>query len=213
MTRLVWGETGTRNFEAGVDRGVLYPPSSSVGVPWNGLTSVNERPLGGDSSPYYHDGVKYMQIARAEEFEATIEAYSAPSEFASCDGTSAIYLGLYLTQQPRKQFGFSYRTLIGNDLDSTSHGYKIHIVYNALAKPSSRANYTISNSPDAMSLSWDITTVPIAITGFKPTSHIVISSLVATSAHLIAVENILYGTSGVSPKLITVAELIAIFSS
>jgi hypothetical protein len=214
MSRIIWGETGSRLYEAGVDRGVLYPPAGAVGVPWNGLTSVKEAPSGGDPQAYYQDGIKYFQIAAAEEFKATIEAFSAPAEFASCDGIANIYAGLSISQQPRKPFGFAYRTLIGNDVVADSFGYKIHLIYNALANPSGRDNNSLSNASDPMQLSWDIQSVPPPITGFKPSAHLIINSLLATSDQLLAVENIIYGLEGGSnARQPTVSELITIFGS
>ena len=213
MTRLVWGATGSRNYEAGVDRGVLFPPNGAAGVPWNGLTSVNEEPSGGEPTAYYLDGIKYLQIASSEEYAATIEALSAPAEFAVCDGTAAIYAGLFISQQPRKQFGFSYRTLLGNDIDADDHGYKLHLVYNALAKPTSRDYASLGASTDPMALSWAITTVPPTVSGFKPSAHIVINSLTATAPHMTAVENIVYGSSTLIPRQPTIQELVTIFGS
>lgn len=214
MTRLVWGEVGTHAYEAGVDRGVLFPPAGAVGVPWNGLVTVNETPDGGQPQAYYQDGIKYFQIASAEEFKANITAFSAPKEFSLCDGIASIYAGLAITQQPRKQFGFSYRTLIGNDVVAEAYGYKLHLIYNALASPTSRANPTLSESTEPMSLSWAIECVPPNITGFKPSAHLVINSLTASEPHLTAVENIVYGVDGgANPRQPTIAELITIFGS
>jgi len=213
MARLVWGASGTRKYEAGVDRGVLYPSNLSYGVPWNGLTSVKEAPSGGDPQPYYLDGIKYLQVASAEEFNSTIEAFTAPPEFDVCDGTANIYAGVFITQQPRKAFSFSYRTLIGNDLQSDAFGYKLHIIYNCLAKPTSRDNQTLNDSVDAMTLSWDVTTVPPPITGFKPSAHIVIDSTKADPSHLEAVENVLYGSESSESRLLTVQEIMTIFGS
>lgn len=213
MSQLVWGATGTRLFETGVDRGVLFPPNAAAGVAWNGLTSVKEAPSGGDPQSFYLDGVKYFQIASSEDFDATIEAFSAPVEFAACDGTANIYAGLFITQQPRKQFGFSYRTLVGNDVDADGHGYKIHLVYNALAKPTHRERLSIADNTEPMALSWDVTTVPPAISGFKPSAHLVIDSLTASAQHLTAVENIIYGQVGIDPRLPTVSELLTIFAT
>lgn len=214
MSRLVWGETGSRVFEAGVDRGVLYPPAGAIGVPWNGLTSVKEAPNGGEPQAFYQDGVKYFQIASAEEFKATIEAFSSPPEFAACDGIANIYAGLSISQQPRKQFGFAYRTLIGNDVAAENYGYKLHLVYNALASPSGRARNSLSDSTESMDLSWNIETVPPPVTGFKPSAHLVISSVTSSIGHLAAVENIVYGQDGgATARQPTIAELIAIFGS
>lgn len=214
MSRLVWGAAGSRVFETGLDRGVLFPPAGAVGVPWNGLVSVKEAPDGGEPQAFYLDGVKYFQIASAEEFKATIEALSAPPEFALCDGVASIYAGLSISQQPRKSFGFSYRSLIGNDVSAEAYGYKLHLVYGALAHPTDRDHASLSDSTDPMDLSWDIECVPPAITGFKPSAHLVISSLTASSAHLTAVENIVYGSDGGSnSRQPTVAELVTIFGS
>jgi hypothetical protein len=174
---------------------------------------VKEAPSGGDPQPYYLDGIKYLQVASSEEFNATIEALSAPPEFDACDGTANIYAGLFITQQPRKSFSFSYRTLIGNDLLSDASGYKLHIVYNCLAKPTSRENKTLDNSVDAMALSWDLTTVPPPISGFKPSAHIVIDSTKADTSHLEAVENILYGSDSNESSLPTVQDIMTIFGS
>jgi len=213
MSRLVWGEAGTRLFEIGVNRGVLYPPNAAAGVAWNGLTAVKESPSGGEPQAYYQDGVKYFQIASAEEFDATIEAFSAPPEFALCDGTANVYAGLFITQQPRKQFGFSYCTLVGNDLVAETYGYKIHLVYGALAKPAARSNDTISASTEPMELSWDVTTVPQIVPGFKPSAHLIIDSRLATPAHLEALENMLYGQEGISPRLPSQQELVDLFTA
>lgn len=214
MARLVWGERGTRIFEAGVDRGVLYPPNAAIGVPWSGLVSVREAPNGGEPQSYYQDGVKYFQISSSEEFKGTIRAFSAPEEFALCDGVANIYAGLSITQQPRKQFGFAYRTLIGNDVAAEGRGYKLHLIYNALAKPSNRDNLSLSDTTEPMDLSWDIETLPPLITGFKPSAHLVISSLSAAPEHLQAVESIMYGQDGGSdPRQPTISDLITIFGS
>lgn len=212
MATIAWGASGTRAFEAGVDRGVLYPPTGP-GVPWNGLTAVNEAPSGGSPEAYYLDGIKYLQIASSEEFNATIDAFSAPDEFGPCDGTTSIYAGLQITQQPRKLFAFCYRTLIGNDIDGSDHGYKLHLVYNALATPSSRNNASLGDSVDPMALSWAITTVPPAISNAKPSAHMVINSLTASSSHLSAVETILYGSEGVDPRMPSIADLLTIFAT
>lgn len=211
MTRLQWGEVGTRKFEAGVDRGVLYPPNAADGVAWNGLISVKEAPFGGQPQSYYQDGVKYIQIASFEEFDATIEAFSAPAEFYLCDGTHNLYAGLLITQQPRQQFDFTYRSLVGNELLGEAFGYKIHLVYNALAKPALRTNQSLSNVTEPMTLSWDITTVPVPMWGIKPTAHLVIDTTTAPSAEVEAVENMLYGQEGVPPRMPTQTEVIELF--
>lgn len=213
MSRLVWGEAGTRFYEAGVDRGVLFPPNAAAGVAWNGLTAVKESPSGGTPQAYYQDGVKYLQVASSEEFDATLDAFSAPTEFAACDGSANIYAGLSITEQPRKQFGFSYRTLVGNDLTAEAYGYKIHLVYNALAKPSTRQHGTISDSTEPLGLSWDITTVPPVVANFKPSAHLVIDSRTSPTNHLTALENIIYGQTGIPPRMPAQQEVLDIFSA
>lgn len=210
MTSLVWGATGDRLYEAGVDRGVLFPPSG-VGVPWNGLTSVKEAPSGGTPTAYYLDGVKYLQVSAAEEYNATISALTAPPEFAVCDGTGSIYAGLFITQQPRLPFNFCYRTALGNDVDGLDYGYKLHLVYNALAKPAGRTNVSLSGSPTANDLSWDITTVPVSFSGFKPSAHLVIDSTLAGADTMFAVESLLYGTDTTDPTFPAVSDLVNIF--
>jgi hypothetical protein len=212
MTSLVWGATGDRIYEAGVDRGVLYPPNG-IGVPWSGLTSVKESPSGGTPTAYYLDGIKYLQVAAAEDFNATIAAFSAPPEFAQCDGTGSLYRGLFITQQPRVPFNLSYRTLVGNDVDDLGYGYKIHLIYNALAKPSGRDHQSISNSPTPLALSWDLTTVPVWFDGFKPSAHMIIDSRLSGADVMTALEAMLYGTDTSDPAFPQPADLIAIFDN
>lgn len=212
MARLSWDSVGKRFYEAGVDRGVLYV-DTLPGVAWTGLISVSESPVGGEPKPYYIDGIKYLNISSVEEFAATISAFGSPPEFAQCDGIAAIQNGLFVTQQPRKQFGLSYRTKIGNDVDGPKYGYKIHLVYNALASPSSRDNRSIGQSAEASTFSWSITTLPPEITGYRPTAHLVIDSRYTSSVVLAFVEDILYGTEGVAPRLPDPDELITIFSA
>ena len=193
MPRLTWGQVGERYFETGVDQGVLYV-GASAGVPWNGLKSVSESPAGGNPRPYYIDGVKYLNLATAEEFAATIEAFSSPPEFGVCDGIASIQNGLFVTQQPRKSFGLCYRTRVGNDADGDDHGYKLLIVYNALAAPTSRTNNTIADSAEPTALSWSISTLPPGITGYKRTAHLIFDSRYTPSSLLAALEDILYGS-------------------
>ena len=211
MTKLVWGSPGSRIYESGVDRGVLYL-SGYAGIPWNGLTGVSEEPTGGGPKPYYLDGYKYINMMSAEEFAATIDAYTAPSEFSQCEGIAAVSNGLFATQQRRKSFGFSYRTLLGSD-ETEDLGYKIHIVYDALASTSKRSYKTLTNSPDANTLSWSITSTPKKIPGIRPTAHLVIDSTKTTPARMAVVENYLYGAEGIDPFLPTPAQLLTIFSS
>lgn len=210
MARLVWDKIGDHRYETGVDRGVLYI-GVQPGVPWSGLTSVSESPNGGSADPYYLDGVKYLNIPSSEEYEATVEAFTYPDEFAQCDGTASPYTGLFITAQPRKSFGLSYRTLVGNDLEATSHGYKIHIVYNALAEPSNRDFKTLSDNTDTSPFSWKITAKPPAIVGFKPTAHFVIDSRLTDPQTLAALEAILYGDSSNTARLPLPAEILNIF--
>lgn len=212
MTRLAWGAHGERFFETGTDRGVLYL-TGAPGVPWNGLKAVNESPTGGEPRPYYLDGYKYLNVASAEEYAATLEAFSSPREFAVCDGTLGIHNGLFVTQQPRSQFGLSYRTLVGNDKDGDQHGYKIHLVYNALAAPSQRNNQTTGDGVNPLTLSWSITTQPPLLTGIKPTAHFVIDSRFTPRTLLATIEDILYGSIDGDPRMPSVQELSELFKS
>ena len=180
MAPLTWDDVGQRLYEVGVDHGVLYLPDSggvySDGVAWNGLTTVTESPSGAEPSPQYADNIKYLNLISAEEFGGTIEAFTYPEEFAECDGTAVPATGVTVGQQSRKGFGLSYRSRIGNDLDGTDHGYKLHLLYGCYASPSEKAYATINDSPEAITFSWEIYTVPVAVTGMKPTSLIVIDS-------------------------------------
>lgn len=193
MTRVKWDTVGTRFYETGVDRGVLYVPGEPAGVPWTGLISVQESPSGGEAKPHYIDGVKYLNVSSVEEFEATITAFTYPDEFAVCDGTAQARPGFYVTQQRRGSFGFAYRTLVGNDVEGAEHGYKIHLVYNALATPSARVNGTLSESPEAANFEWNLTTKPIALTGYKRSAHFVLDSREIHPLTMKAIEDILYG--------------------
>lgn len=212
MTRLSWSALSERYFEGGVDRGVLYI-GVDAGVSWPGLISVSESPRGGEARPYYLDGVKYLNLASKEEFEATINAFSAPKEFAPCDGVSSIQNGLFATQQPRKAFSFSYRTRVGNDTEGKEHGYKIHLVYNALAGPSERNNSTLGDSVEPNTYTWQITTLPPSLTGRKPTAHFVIDSRYTPRVLLSTIEDILYGSDAAEARLPMVSELITMFQS
>lgn len=211
MTRLSWGDDGTRYVEAGIDRGVV--DINGVAYAWGGLVSVDENPSGGSPQPYYFDGFKFLNVATSEEYEATISAFSAPREFKVCDGTVALAAGLFATQQPRKPFHFSYRTLIGNDIDGIDHGYKLHIVYNALAEPASRSNVTLSESPAPMKLSWNISTTPKKIAGIKPTAHLVIESTQISETILQSIEDIIYGTEASQPRIPSPEELLALYNA
>lgn len=211
MARITWDVRGERFFEMGVDRGVLYAPSQP-GVPWLGLISINESVSGGEPRPYYLDGEKYLNLLSAEEFAATIEAFGAPAEFGPCDGNLSIHNGLIATQQPRKSFHMSYRTRVGNDIDGADLGYKIHLVYNALAAPSQRNSSTIAGTPDPTKYSWSVSTKAPAITGYKPTAHLVVDTRTTDPDVLSDVEDILYGTDANPPAMPTPDDLIALFA-
>jgi hypothetical protein len=212
MTRLIWNQTGDRLYETGVDHGVLYP-RLGPGVPWNGLVSVSENASGGEVESLYFDGVKYLDLVANEDFEATLDALSAPPEFASCDGSKALSPGLFATQQPRSTFGLSYRTLIGNDLDDISHGYKLHIVYNAVTSPASRDYKTTNSSPEPNVRQWTINTVPPPANTHKPTAHFVIDSTLVDPYMLADVESFLYGHDGQDPILLLQSEVIEILAN
>jgi hypothetical protein len=211
MTRLTWDAIGERFYETGVDRGVLYV--DNLGYSWPGLVSVSESPTGGEAKSYYIDGYKYLNLASAEEFEATIEAYSAPPQFAQCEGVGSAYVGLLVTNQPRRSFGFCYRTGVGNDTDGPSHAYKLHIVYNALAVPSKRNYTTVNDDVEAPVQSWDISTLAPRITGFRPTAHFIIDSRTTPEVTLALLENTLYGSSTTAPTLPAAHELLTIFGA
>lgn len=211
MTQLVWGTTGQRYYEAGVDRGVLYVAGSD-GVAWNGLTSVKENPTGADITPFYLDGYKYANIAAGEDFGATIEAFASPPQFAICDGTASVSNGLFIGQQPRKSFGFSYRTRLANDLDGTDYGYKIHLVYNALAAPSTKDNNSLSDTVSPLTLSWDVVTAPPRLAGFRPSAHLVIDSSQTPADLLAELEGWLYGDDLTAPYLPTTQDLATLFN-
>lgn len=206
MAKITWDDTGKRIYETGVDHGVLYPYGTSeapygTGVAWNGLTNVSESPSGAEPSPIYADNIKYVNLMSNEEFGATIEAYTYPDEFAECDGSKELAPGVYAGQQARKTFGLSYRTKIGNDVDGEDHGYKLHLIYGALAAPSERSYATINDSPEAITFSWEISTTPVEVTGGKPTACITIDSTKVDKTKLDALEKILYGDGATGPKL------------
>ena len=199
MAKLVWDKTGDRLYETGVKNGVLYIPTAGVyskGVAWNGLTAVTESPSGAEATALYADDTKYLSLMSTEEFGATIEAYTYPDEFAACDGSAELADGVMIGQQKRSTFGLCYKTTIGNDTEGNDHGYKLHIIYGAQAKPSERAYATINDSPEAITFSWEITTTPVNVTGAKPTASLVIDSTKADPSKLAALEDILYGKDG-----------------
>lgn len=214
MSKLVWDKTGERTYETGIDHGVLYPIQEgglySKGVAWNGLTAVTESPSGAEATPIYADNIKYLNLVSAEEFGATIEAYTYPDEFAECDGSASIATGVYIGQQSRKTFGLSYRTVIGNDVDNNDHGYKLHLIYGALAAPSEKGYTTINDSPEAIAFSWEVSTIPVNVTGFKPTACITIDSTKANPEKLAALEKILYGGETEEARLPLPDEIVTI---
>ena len=200
-----WDQTGERLYETGVDRGVLYIPDVSGeyvgGVAWNGLTGVTESPSGAEANPQYADNKKYLNLFSAEEFGATIEAFTYPEEFELCDGTAELAPGVTIGQQSRKSFGLAYRSLIGNDVDGTDHGYKIHLIYGAMAAPSEKAHTTVNDSPEALTFSWELTTTAVEVADHKPTASLTVNSTKVDSAGLAALEAILYGTETEEPRL------------
>ena len=219
MSRITWDNAGERYYETGVKMGVLYPIQTggvyTKGVAWNGLTAVTESPSGAEATALYADDIKYLNLMSNEEFGATIEAYTYPDEFAECDGSVALSQGVMIGQQKRKTFGLCYRTALGNDVDGSDYGYKLHLVYGCLAAPSEKAYATINDSPEAITFSWEVSTTPVNVTGHKPTSQITIDSTKVDETKLKNLEDILYGKDGDSstePKLPLPDEVAAIFS-
>ena len=216
MAKIEWDKTGERFYETGVKNGVLYVQVDGAypkGVAWNGLTAVTESPSGAEATPLYADDIKYLNLLSAEEFGATIEAYTYPDEFAECDGSASLATGVMIGQQARKTFGLCYRTTIGNDTDGNDHGYKLHIIYGALAAPSEKAYATINDSPEAITFSWEVTTTPVNVTGAKPTASITIDSTKATPEKLADLEKILYGDAEVEARLPLPDEIKSIFNA
>lgn len=205
MAKLVWDETGKRFYETGVKQGVLYvlddSGAYSKGVAWNGLTGLTESPSGAEATALYADDIKYLNLLSAEDFGGTIEAYFFPEEFAACDGSATLAKGVSIGQQKRKTFGLCYRTALGNDVDGSDYGYKLHLVYGCLATPSQKDYATINDSPEAITLSWEFSTTPVNVNGFKPTAHLEISSVTADKTKLSALEDILYGAEDTEPRL------------
>lgn len=215
MTRLTWDQVGERLYETGVDRGVLYHRASNgvydVGFSWNGLTTVTESPSGAESNPQYADNIMYLNLVSAELFGGTIEAFTYPDEFAECDGTVVVD-GVAIGQQNRRLFGLAYRTKLGNDVDGDAHGYKLHLIYGALAAPSEKAYSTVNDSPEAVTFSWEISTTPVEVTGYKPTASLTIDSTKVDAAALATLEDALYGTAGADPRLPLPDEVLAMFA-
>nr|DAQ95990.1 MAG TPA: tail tube protein [Caudoviricetes sp.]DAW78696.1 MAG TPA: tail tube protein [Caudoviricetes sp.] len=214
--KLIWDKTGERMYETGVSNGVLYPYNTTTkrydkGVAWNGLTAVNESPSGAETTPLYADNIKYLNLQSAEEFGASIEAYMYPDAFAKCNGEAELAPGVNVGQQKRSTFGLSYKTKVGNDVDNDL-GYKIHLIYGALAAPSEKAYATVNDSPEAITFSWEISTTPVEIKGLKPTANLVIDSTKVEAAKLKLIEDELYGTETKEPKLLLPDEVVAIIN-
>lgn len=216
MVALVWDAPGEKLYETGVDHGVLYVPDSTgeydSGFAWNGLVTVTESPSGAEASAQYADNQKYLNLISAEEFGATIEAFTYPKQFKPFDGVAEVADGVYVGQQNRKTFGLSYRSLIGNDLEANDFGYNLHLVYGCLAAPTEKAYTTVNDSPEPITFSWELTTTPVPVPGFKPTAIITINSTEVVAADLLALETILYGSASAEPRLPMPSEIITLMS-
>lgn len=225
MSKLLWDETGKKLYETGVSDVALYVYDKKTskygnGVAWNGVTAISESTSGGESNPIYADNQKYLNLISAEEYASTVEAYTYPDEFAECDGSAELTPGVTIGQQSRSTFGLVYKTIIGNDTDFDNHGYKLHVVYGALAAPSERAHNTINDTPEAMTMSWELSTTPVKVAGFKPTASVVIDSTKVDANKLKTLEDKFYGTNGASegqtgtePTLLMPDEIAAIFKT
>lgn len=204
MSKLVWDKVGERLYETGVSKGVVYPQEGSAypkGTAWNGLTAINESPEGAEANAMYADNIKYLNILSAEEFKATIEAYMYPDEFKPCIGAAELVEGVSLGQQDHKTFGLSYQTIIGNDVDNNAHGYKIHLVYGCLAAPSEADYSSVNDSPEAATMSWEVSTTPVEVDGFKPTATLVLDSTKLSAKKMAAIEKVLYGDDDAEARL------------
>ena len=205
MAKIVWDESGKRTYETGVRKGVLYLQDTqgayTKGVAWNGLTAVTESPSGAEPTALYADDIKYLELFSAEEFGATIEAYTYPAEFEACDGSASLGEGVTIGQQDRKAFGLCYRTIVGNDVKGNENGYKLHLIYGAKAKPSEKAYATVNDSPEAVTFSWEVTTTPVNVAGFKPTASVTIDSTKIQPEKLKLIEDKLYGTASEEASL------------
>lgn len=217
MSRLVWDQVGEKTYETGISQGVVYPIDDSgnypKGVAWNGLNQVSENPSGAEETAIYADNIKYLSLFSAEEFGATIEAYTYPDEFAECDGSAEIAPGVLVGQQARKAFGFCYRTEFGNDVKGEEYGYKLHIIYNCKVTPSEKSYSTINDSPEAITFSWECKTTPVPVEGYKPTASVVIDSTKVDPEKLAALEDILYGKDEVDPRLPMPSEIITLLKA
>ena len=219
MSELVWDAAGERTYEIGVDKGVHYPKAVDgtypLGHAWNGLSNVTESPEGGEVTKVYADNIPYLSLVSTEDFGGSIEAYTYPDSFEACQGVEDLNTdsGVYVTGQTRQEFGFSYRTLIGSDTEGTSAGYKLHLVYGAVVTPTEKSNDTVGEDPEAVAMSWDFTTTPIAVPDKKPTAHLIIDSTKVEAADLTALEALLYGTEAEDATLPTPTEVLAILTA
>lgn len=217
MAKLVWDKTGERLYETGVKQCALFPVQTggtyTKGVVWNGVTAITESPSGAEATALYADDIKYLNLLSTEELGATIEAYMYPDEFAECDGSASIADGVSIGQQKRKPFGLAYKTTLGNDEEGNEYGYKLHILYNALAAPSERAYATVNDSPEAITLSWELSTTPVSVAGFKPTACVTIDSTKTDATKLKKLEDMIYGTETVEPKLPLPDEIVQIMNA
>lgn len=216
--RLVWDAVGERLFETGVKQCVLYPIDKvsgtyNKGVAWNGITSVSESPSGAEATDLYADDAKYLSLLSAETFGCTVEAYTYPEEFEACDGTAQLTPGVTIGQQARSVFGLCYRTTVGNDVDGNDHGYKLHMIYGCKATPSEKSYSSINDSPEAITFSWTVNTTPVSVEGFKPTASLVIDSTKVDKAKLSKLEDVLYGSESVDPRLPLPNEIVAILTA
>lgn len=215
MSKIIFDNTGEKIYETGVDHCVLYVRNGNTyqtGVAWNGITAINENPSGAEATPIYADNIKYLNIVSGEDFGATIEAYTYPDEFTECDGSAEIVAGVKIGQQTRKPFALCYRTLIGNDVAGTGHGYKLHFIYNAQAAVSAKNYKTINESPEAMSFSWEISTTPEVVEGFKPTATVTVDSTKVDAQKLKALEDKIYGSESSEPTMPTISEIVSLLS-
>ena len=215
MSKIVWDKTGERLYETGGKKAVLYPQVGGAypkGVAWNGITAINESPSGAEATPLYADDIKYLNLISAEEFGASIEAYTYPDEFAACDGSASLAEGVMIGQQTRQAFGLSYVTTLGNDVDNNNYGYKLHIIYGALAAPSEKPYATINDSPEAITFSWEVSTTPVEVEGHKPTATVTINSTKVDAGKLAELEAILYGSDDVEARLPLPNEIAELFA-
>lgn len=216
--QLIWDEIGKRFYETGISKGVLYPQNVltglyPLGVAWNGLTGITESPSGAEPNPLYADNIKYLNLISVEEFGASVEAFTYPDEFAACDGSLAISAGIMAGQQKRRPFGLAYKTNLGNDLADNEYGYKLHLIYGAVAAPSEKAYATINDTPEAITFSWEISTTPVSVSGFKATASLTIDSTKVDAGILAALEAILYGTGASDPRLPLPDEIASMFAA